>query len=464
MARRVLLLLLALGAAALAASCPGQRARGPNLLFVAIDTLRADRLGCQGNPRGLTPHLDALAASGVRFSEARAHAPWTLPSFATIFSGQLPPQHGAGGYADHYFGLRSELRTWPECFRDAGYDTSAIVNVDFLSAEFGLAQGFDALDARFSEDNARGRDARATTDAALARLSAPHERPFALFVHYFDAHAEYRPPAEFRARFADARDAASDAFRFGSREQIVAWRTGAQALDPDGVARAEKLYDAEVAYVDAEVGRLLAGLRAAGLERDTLVVLTADHGEEFLDHGGIEHGHTLHEELLHVPLVLAWPGKLAPAVETRAVGLVGLARTLCRLCSVEPDPTFAASDLLLAPRPELATEEGFAYGNFWGAPWTALRLGGWCWIANPVKNAPERERLYELASDPLEQHDVLAQNAERARELRARVEELRRRATREGWRNGPAARLSDSTLQRIRDTGYGGEVREAGAK
>jgi arylsulfatase A-like enzyme len=464
MPRRALLLALALCAALWAGACPGRGERRPNLLFLAIDTLRADRLGCQGNPRGLTPNLDALAAGGVRFADARAHAPWTLPSFATIFSGLLPPQHGAGGYADHYFGLRSEVRTWPECFAEAGYRTAAIVNVDFLGSEFGLLQGFDERDARFSEDNARGRDARATTDAALAFLDRRDAQPFALFVHYFDAHAEYRPPAEYRARFADARDAASEEFRFGSREQIAAWRSGAAAPDPDGVARAEKLYDGEVAFVDAQIGRLLGGLRAAGLEGQTLVVLTADHGEEFLDHGGVEHGHSLHQELLHVPLLVSWPGRLAPQVESRPVGLVGLARTLCRLCGVEPAAAFSRADVLLEPDASARLEAGFAFGNFWGNPWTGLCDGEWSWISVPVAGAPDAQRLYDRRLDPREQRDLHVEQPAQAARLRAGVEELRARAQRENWRNGPPARLSDETLRRIRETGYGGETRQGDRK
>ena len=454
MAPRALVLLLVL---LWASSCPGKAAHHPNLLFVAVDTLRADRLGCQGNARGLTPQLDALARGGVRFAEARSHAPWTLPSFATIFSGELPPQHGAGGYADHYSGLRSEIRTWPECFRDAGYETAAIVNVDFLAREFGLTQGFERLDARFREDNTGGRDARATTDAALAVLRERRDAPLLLFVHYFDPHAEYRPPAPWRERFADPRDAASDAFRFGSREQIVAWRTGSGAPDADGVSRAEKLYDGEVAYVDAQIGRLLEGLRAAGLEHDTLVVLTADHGEEFLDHGGVEHGHSLHEELLHVPLVCSWPGTLEPRVEARPVGQVGLARTLCRLCAVEPAAGFSEADLFVEAQGEAALEAGFSYGNFWGAPWSALRADGWCWISQPLKNAPDNILLYDLGQDPREAHDVRAQHPDLEQRFAARVAALRRRARDEGWRPGPPAQLSEDTLRHIRETGYGGE-------
>lgn len=447
-----------------ASSCPGPGPRRPNVLFVAIDTLRADRLGCQGNARGLTPSMDALARGGLRFSSARAHAPWTLPSFATIFSGELPPQHGAGGYADHYFGLRHEIRTWPDCFRAAGYDTAAIVNVDFLGSAFGVTQGFERLDARFTEDNTRCRDAQVTTDTALGFLREEHAAPFLLFVHYFDAHAEYRPPQPWRERFADPRDAAPDSLRFGSREQISAWRSGTAAPDRDEVARAEKLYDAEVAFVDAQVGRLLDGLRAAGHERDTLVVLTADHGEEFLDHGGVEHGHTLHEELLHVPLILSWPGTLAPGVESRPAGLIGLARALCRLCDVAPAPGFSSVDLLLEPQGASATEAGVSYGNFWGAPWTALRLDGWCWISHPSKNAPDSVELYDLRNDPAEAHDVAAQQPQELARLAAQVEELRARARKEGWRPGPLASLPEEMLRRIRESGYGGERREGSGR
>lgn len=451
-------LLLAALLTLLASGCDRAAAR-PNVLFLAIDTLRADRLGCQGNPRGLTPNLDRLAAGGVRFARAYAHAPWTLPSFATIFSGRVPPQHGAGGYADHYQALRAEITTWPECFERAGYDTAAIVNVDFLSQPFGVTQGFRSLDERFSLDNARSRDARSTTDAALAWLGREHRAPFLLFVHYFDPHAEYRPPQPWRARCADPRDAGDDALRFGSREQVVAWRTGQAQAAPEEVARAEKLYDGEVAYVDDEIGRLLAALHELpGLE-NTLVVLTADHGEEFLEHGGVEHGHSLHEELLHVPLVLAWPGHLAPAVQTRSTGLVALARTLCRLCSVEPDAGFAELDLFEAPRGRDADLAGFAWGNFWGAPWEALRDDDEAWMRVPAKSGAGTTRFYDLRSDPREQHDLAADANARMAGCAARVDALRRRGKSEGWREGPPARLSDETLRRLRETGYAGQSR-----
>ncbi len=445
--------------AALVAACPRAPAR-PNVLVLAVDTLRADRLGCQGNPRGLTPNLDRLAGGGVRFARAHAHAPWTLPSFATILSGELPPQHGAGGYADHYTGLRSEITTWPECFERAGYDTAAVVNVDFLSTPFGLTQGFATLDERFTLDNARARDAHATTEAALDFLRRPRASPFLLFVHYFDPHAEYRPPQPWRERFADPRDAHEPNLVFGSREQVVAWRTGQSAAAPEDVARAEKLYDGEVAYVDDEIGRLCAALRTLPGGENTLIVLVADHGEEFLEHGSVEHGHSLHEELLHVPLLLSWPGHLEPRVEERPVGLVALARTLCRLCGVDPDPGFAELDLFEEPRGRDADAAGFSYGNFWGAPWEALRSGDRAWMRIPQSAGASLVRFYDTSADPREQHDLSAERSAEAAGFAERVEALRQRARTEGWRAGPPARLSEETLQRLRDTGYAGEHAE----
>src|SRR5207237_10110780 len=127
----------------------------------------------------------------------------------------------------------------------------------------------------------------------------------------FDPHAEYDPPPEWRARCAEPEDRDNKGFRFGTREQVVLHRAGKLALDAKTMSRAAALYDGEVAYTDAEIGRLLAGLRAKHLDRTTLVVFTADHGEELLDHGGWEHGHTLYDEILHVPLILRAPLGLA---------------------------------------------------------------------------------------------------------------------------------------------------------
>ncbi len=292
----------------------------PNVVLIAVDTLRADRLGCYGGIRELSPRIDEIARQGARFANAFSHAPWTLPAFASILTSRTPPAHGAGGKLGDFRGLAAGIPTLPEQFRAAGYATAAVVNVDFLARPFGVARGFERLDARAFEDNENVRGAGPTTDAALAWIRDRRRGAFFLMVHYFDPHAEYRPPQPFRRRFASPVDQTDETFRFGTRSQVVEHRLRGTPLARDEVERAEKLYDGEVASVDQEIGRLLDGLSGLGIDESTLVVLTADHGEEFLDHGDWEHGHTLYDELVHVPLLLRQKGRISPRRVDAAVG------------------------------------------------------------------------------------------------------------------------------------------------
>lgn len=455
-----LLALLAAGGAWWACSRSDRRPTraAPSVLVIAIDTLRADRLGCLGNPRGLTPRIDALAERGVLYEHAFAHAPWTLPSFATLFTSLPPEEHGAGGMVGDWRMLDARHETLAERFRDAGWRTHSIVNVDFLGGSFGLTQGFERVDEVHYPDNAQLRDAAATTDAALAWIRGHADERFFLFAHYFDPHARYAPPAMWRERFADPRDAKSEAFDFGEREQIARWRAGVLQLTADDFARAEKLYDGEVAYVDDEVGRLLDGLAAAGLADSTVVVLTADHGEEFLDHGDWEHGHSLYDELLHVPLIVSFPPRVAPRRVSTAVGTIDVAPTLCALASVEPGSAFRGHDLLGGPAgAEPSAAPLLAFGNFWGPPRESLRAGPWKLIASPPAKGATEERfeLYEWTRDPRERDERCASERERCGALRTDLELLRDLLAARASR-GAKPVLSPEEARRLDQLGYPG--------
>ncbi len=427
---------------------------GPNVLFVAIDTLRADALSSQGGRAGVTPRIDALAAQGVQFTAAFAHAPWTLPSFSSLFTSLPPEAHGAGGNVRAgWRALAPERRTLAEEFRDAGWATHAIVNVDFLTDAFGTTQGFEDVDAFRPADNHTVRRAGPTTDAALAWIHAHADRPFFLFVHYFDPHAEYDPPPPWRARFALEQDRDSTAFRFGAREHVVNHRGGRMPLDAATLARARALYDGEVAYTDDEVGRLLDGLAARGLDENTIVVLTADHGEEFGEHGSWEHGHTHFDELLHVPLVLRAQG-IAPRRIAEPVGSIDVAPTLCRLAGIAPAPTFRGRDLADALRtgaawpafPGLA-----AYGNFWGdaleswrdARWKRIDVGG-------------HSLLFDWNADPGEHEDRAAAEPDALAESRARSAAWLHSIDAVPPRIGPAVRADSAAIERLSGVGYTG--------
>lgn len=397
--------LLAAGACLSLGACPSgpPAPTGPNVVVIAIDTLRADALGSQGGRAGVSPRIDAFAAGAARFTAAFAHAPWTLPSFSSLFT-SLPPQaHGAGGdVRGGWRALDPSHTTIAERFHDAGYATHAIVNVDFLTEPFGTVQGFDEVDARIANDNHESRRAGPTTDAALGWIDAAPARPFFLLVHYFDPHAEYDPPQPWRARFAAEPDRDNTGFRFGAREHVVSHRNGRLPLDAATLARARALYDGEVAYTDDEVGRLLDGLAARGLDARTVVVITSDHGEEFGDHGSWEHGHTHYDELLHVPLAIRAPG-LAARVVDEPVGLVDVAPTVCALAGLSSPPAFRGRDLSGALRAGggLPTFEGLAaYGNFWGAALESWRDARW----KRIEGGPA-PLLYDWRADPRERDD-----------------------------------------------------------
>jgi arylsulfatase A-like enzyme len=431
----------------------------PNVLLVVVDTLRADALGAYGCDRGLSPEIDALAAQGAVFENAFAHAPWTLPSFASILSSQPPQTHGAGGRVNDYRGLAPSIPTLPERFRAAGYATAAVVNVDFLARPFGVTRGFEHLDVRAYESNEELRDAARTTDAAAAWIAGHGDGAFFLMVHYFDVHAEYRPPREFRERFAAEPDRKDDAFRFGTRTQVALRRAGRFELRPEEVERAHRLYDAEVAYVDREIGRLLGKLSSLSLDERTLVVFTSDHGEEFLDHGDWEHGHTLYDELLRVPFCLRQPGRIAPRRIPSPVGHMDLAPTVLSLCGLAPAPSFLGRDVSPAlDGASLEPVDLLAYGNFWGDPRASLRRDDLALITQQ----DGRAELYRWTTDPTEQHDLAARESPVADELRAALEREQAEAFRLGRGPGPRVSLSPEQTRRLSAVGYASD--ESGAK
>lgn len=388
---------------------PSPPATAQSVVLVLIDTLRADKLGCYGGSGGLTPRIDGFAEQGFVFERAYSHAPWTLPSVASLLSSTYPCRHGAGarlGDAFNFTGVSKDVRMLAECFRDQGYDTGAIVNVVFLDPKFGVARGFDPYDYVPPRQNQRQqRDAKQVTDLAIRWIegrSTPSKRPFFLLVHYFDPHLTYDPPAEFRRRFALPTDRERDDDLFGSVSDMLAFRRGDIPPASLPLARLRGLYDGEIAYTDREVGRLLDAISGRGLDASTVVAITADHGEEFLDHGGFEHGHTVYDELLHVPLIIRDPGVVAPGRSRMAVGHVDVAPTLCRLAGVRPEGTFQGHSLsphLFGETPP--SRSILSQGNMWGPSLSSWRADGFKLIQKP-----DGFELYDVAGDPRERVDL----------------------------------------------------------
>lgn len=442
-----------LGDRAYRGATPVRKQADPNrasVLLIVIDTLRVDRLGCYGSDLRTTPRLDTFAAQAVRFEQAYAHAPWTLPSFASLLTSLSPPQHGAGGPMSALRGLRRGVRTVAECFRDAGYATASIVNVDYLGPAFGLTRGFEHVDFEAYPQNEQVRDAMRTTDAALKWLAEPSHRPFFLMVHYFDPHLVYAPPPEFRRRFALPQDQEEASWVFGTREQMFEYRKKRVAFDRVTIRRAEALYNGEVAYTDQQVGRLLDGLGELGLAKSTVVVITADHGEEFLDHGGFEHGHTLYNELVRVPLLLRYPGLERPIVVGSAVGHIDVAPTVCALAEVPPATGFAGRSLV--PVIERRDDSELALvlaGNTWGA---ALR--GWLAGGHKLIDRQPGAELYNIRQDPAETNDLSKAAPDLVRQLSAAMGAAFELFAAQVADEAPAPVLTPDEIDRLRSLGY----------
>jgi len=292
------------------AAKPARPAR-PNVLLIVMDTTRADRCSVCGYERPTTPRLAEFAKDGVVYRDAWTSANWTGPSHASLFTGLAPERHG------FHEGTRSFLAEGADTLAirlgRAGYATGCFTNNVTVSPEFGLVQGFDTFVPLFER---RGRAvpwAREThaEAAAWARTQARDGKPFFLFINDMETHLPYVPPADAAARFVRGTPAADDvdaARKFGY-PQFLGYDLGVEKLTDPQLRLLSDLYDAEVATLDAEIGDLLDTLRREKILDDTLVVVTADHGENIGDHGLCEHSFGMHRTLLHVPLVVRLPGK-----------------------------------------------------------------------------------------------------------------------------------------------------------
>jgi arylsulfatase A-like enzyme/tetratricopeptide (TPR) repeat protein len=415
-------ILLAAAITAIGPSCghPAREKDRPDILLVTIDTFRADRLGA-----GITPTIDRLASSGIRFISARSAVPLTLPSHTTILTGLLPLAHGVReNGVDH---LDERHSTVTRLLRAAGYDTAAFVGAFVLDRRFGLAQGFDLYDDQIPRDPSATdrleaeRPAVAVVDRALAWLEGRTHaaaqpvaaaRPYFLWIHLYDPHAPYTPPQEFRKRTKSA-------------------------------------YDGEVMYADAQLGRVVDWIEAHRRGDGPLIVIAGDHGEGLGEHGERTHGMLLYDSTLRVPLVVVQPGGAkGGARRDEPVSLVDIAPTILQAASVASATEMSGHDLLSANRTganrDVYAETEYPRSAGW-SPLQALTDGRW----KTIRGGSTSE-VYDLAHDPAEAQDVSAAHPDVVRTLTTRMERIRRTDS----PSGSAAVVSDETAKRLRSLGY----------
>ncbi len=290
----------------LTVSCWGGGEQRINVVLVIIDTVNANHLGCYDYDRDTSPTIDSLAASGVRFQNCQAQAPWTLPGMASIFTGLSERSHGCSHYDGFSHGLDPEMATLTTILKEHGYSTTALVNVGYLGESFGITRGNDLF--WFNDDESDNADL--TVDTLLKYFSSNRvEAPFFVTIHLFDPHLPYDPPAPF-----------DTLFRRSGASGITEWPAIEMCSDPVLIEHMTAMYDSELRWTDSQLSRLFAGMREMELTDNTLFILVADHGEEFMQHGDWGHAHNLYQQALHVPLILTGPGIEPGTVISQNVG------------------------------------------------------------------------------------------------------------------------------------------------
>jgi arylsulfatase len=333
-----------LSLAALAAGCGGPPVeRSPskqNVLLIVVDTLRADHLSCYGYGRETSPNIDRLAAEGWRFEHAISAAPWTTPSIGALLTSRYPSMLGI---ADVTSAMPPDVPLLAEVLQAEGYATGTIVSHSFCSADWGFGRGFE----RFDADNVLGHfgiSSRGVSKRALGfleeRASSDDDRPFFLWLHYFDPHNQYIPHDDHPFP-----NEVGDPGRIGPRTPFGRLRRLAESMTPGELAEVVRYYDSEIAFTDRQIGRVLRRLDELGLAEETLVVLTSDHGEELNERGHFGHAYSLFDELVRVPLILRIPGE-APRVVPQPVSLLDVSPTLLELVGARAPEGMLGSSLM----------------------------------------------------------------------------------------------------------------------
>ncbi|MBL8851057.1 MAG: sulfatase-like hydrolase/transferase, partial [Planctomycetaceae bacterium] len=391
-----------------------------NVLLITLDTTRADRIGCYGHAGAQTPAINALAARGVLFEQPHTPVPLTLPAHSSLLTGLLPPEHGVrlNGAAR----LDSAIPTLTGALRDAGYRTGAFVAAIVLARRHGLDSGFETYDDDLSlaepnpDQSHLYRDGRHVIDAALHWLEHGDSRPTFCWVHLYDPHDPYLEHAD----------------EFGNEFQ-------------------GRAYDAEIAYADRQIARLVDHLRSAGTLENTLIVIAGDHGESLGEHGEQTHGYMVYEPATRVPLIVAGPGVPTGRREAEPVSLVDVFPTVCELLRL-PSPAEISGRSLAAAFNDLPLEAIPAYAETmqpiheanW-APLQSISTDGWKYIRT------RRPELYHLANDAGEANDLSSAEPERVASMEAALQDLESRLQ---IREAAATALAPEERRALESLGY----------
>jgi arylsulfatase A-like enzyme len=435
----------------------------PNVILIMIDALRPDHLSCYGYSRNTSPNIDRLADSGVIFTQAFTQAPATTPSVASLFTSLYPRQHQAWSMhgEDGLKGTDQSLLTLPEIMKKNGYRTIGVVSNGHLDEQFGFSQGFNEYYETWKLTKASNflADANNATEIIIPWLKKNRKNSFFMFLFYIDPHDPYSPPSPFDTKY----QASFDRNLKGKEnaEYLTEVILGDKSLSKEDIDYLTALYDGEVAYVDYHIGKLLDALEKYGIMKNTIIILTADHGEEFYEHGGALHGYALYNEHLRVPLIISssklnWANSRVQSV----VRLIDIMPTISDLLGIGQVDNVEGESLL--PLMELGysdkedrlvfaeTRINRASGLF--ASFISLQKEDWKMIFNVLENKRE---LYDLKSDPYEIKNLIEKRPDKARKLSKDMLKFINLSPKVEVGNGERLdKVDQSTIANLKSLGY----------
>ncbi|MHC5085000.1 MAG: sulfatase-like hydrolase/transferase [Planctomycetota bacterium] len=424
-----------------------------HIVLISMDTTRADYLSCYGYQHKTTPNIDAVAAEAVRFEQAIAPIPLTLPSHSTMLTGTIPPYHGIHDNLNYM--LADSNLTLAEMLKASGYTTGGIISSYVLEEGFGLGQGFDTYDDEFDEiDNQLGAERRGgeVSAHAIKWLDENRDEDFFLFLHYYDPHSPYDPPEPYRGLFGSI--AAAEAIGLTDNTSLTA--------DTDEKKKVFKLtYAEELAYTDHCIGQVINKLKSLDLYDSTLLIITGDHGEAFGEREEMGHGYYIYQESIHVPLIVKLPGQQTAKTVSGAVGLIDITPTVCSLLGIEAPQYIQGRDLSGALFDEpLEDDDRYIYSEsllatkYKASPLLAVTGNRFKYIQTA------RPELYDLIDDPGETHNLVDAQSQRARILQDVLGVMLEESLAAGTPDS-ALELDEESLKKLQSLGYvGGALEE----
>jgi len=429
----------------------------PNFILISLDTLRADHLGCYGYHRQTSSNIDSFARGAFLFENCIAPTSWTLPSHTSVFTGLHPAAQGPRDVLPAFRPVEQRETTLGEAARQSGYLTAAYTEGGWVRGALGFAQGFELYSDGKSDITG---DAQNTFHHALTWVRKFRRQPFFLFIHTYQTHQPYRPPARFAAMF--------DSDYSGPPDEDVAYPK-VNCSEPYR-ERIETLYDGEIAFTDDVLGKFLDELHEMNLLENTVIIIFSDHGEEFLEHADFSHGNTLYDEVLRVPLIIRLAGGNPPAGRvTRQVSLTDLYATVVEMLQFErnaPATCLSLLPLIQSSKIEKSYDKNTIIGELYVDPqargrnepgwWIhSVRTEDWKYIFSAEKRT---EELYDLRNDPAEKNNIAAQNQAEVERYRQSLELFLRTVAAER-RPSPAAErriapLTEHDRRQLKALGY----------